>query len=276
MATIPKLDFGAIESISQLLGDTNEGFTGAEIAKYFSESKIEDIEPGSTKWKRLNAALANKQELDGCANNILGFVENAMSPARHYNNNEWFCNARYRLNQILSFSGYQLGDNGKISTATKSFTITEAAARASKLRDHLIIRKVHPDILLYCREELLVDNYFHSVFEATKSVADKIRHKTGLMGDGSPLVDEAFSFKDKMPHLALNSLQTESEKSEQKGFMNLVKGLFGTFRNTTAHAPKITWLIEEQDALDILSMVSLIHRRLDKAIEAKKMYEGKI
>jgi len=52
--------------------------------------------------------------------------------------------------------------------------------------------------------------------------------------------------------------------------------LFGTFRNTTAHAPKIKWSIEDQDALDILSMVSLIHRRLDNAFEARKMYEGKI
>ncbi|WP_257976691.1 TIGR02391 family protein [Vibrio parahaemolyticus] len=52
--------------------------------------------------------------------------------------------------------------------------------------------------------------------------------------------------------------------------------MFGTFRNTTAHAPKVTWLIDERDALDILSMVSLVHRRLDKAIEAKKMYENKI
>lgn len=60
--------------------------------------------------------------------------------------------------------------------------------------------------------------------------------------------------------------------SEQRGFMNLLKGVFGTFRNTTAHAPKITWKIEKEDALDILSMISLIHRRLDKAIEAKKMY----
>ncbi|WP_244967818.1 TIGR02391 family protein [Xenorhabdus budapestensis] len=47
------------------------------------------------------------------------------------------------------------------------------------------------------------------------------------------------------------------------------------FRNTTAHAPKITWSIQEQDALDILSMVSLVHRRLDDAIEAQKMYQGK-
>jgi len=135
---------------------------------------------------------------------------------------------------------------------------------------------VHPDILKYCQEELLVDNYFHVVFEATKSVADKIRIRTDLTSDGASLIDEAFSFKEKIPHLALNALETESEQSEQKGFMNLVKGLFGTFRNTTAHAPKIKWSIEEQDALDILSMVSLIHRRLDTAIEARKMYEGKV
>ena len=89
------------------------------------------------------------------------------------------------------------------------------------------------------------------------------------------MVDEAFSFKS-IPHLALNSLQTESEQSEQKGFMNLLKGLFGTFRNTTAHAPKIMWSIEEEDALDILSLVSLVHRRLDKAAAARKVCEGKI
>src|SRR5699024_1490600 len=124
---------------------------------------------------------------------------------------------------------------------------------------------VHPDVLQFCRSELLENNYFHAVFEATKSVAEKIRVKTGLLNDGAALVDEAFAFKSAVPHLALNSLQSESEQSEQKGFANLIKGLFGTFRNTTAHAPKITWPINEQDALDVLSLVSLVHRRLDSA-----------
>ncbi len=41
MAAIPKLDFSVIESIPQLLGSTNEGFTGTKIAKFLSESKIE-------------------------------------------------------------------------------------------------------------------------------------------------------------------------------------------------------------------------------------------
>jgi len=276
MATISKFDLTVIETISKLLGDTSNGFTGSEITRLLNDSKIEDIASGITKWKRLYSALVNKQDVDKCANNILAFIENAMKPSRHINNHEWFDNTRFELNKVLSFAGYSLQKNGKISTTQKSYTISEAAAKASMLKEHLLIRKVHPDVLLYCREELVVDNYFHVVFEATKSVADKIRMKTDLNSDGAALVDDAFSFKDKVPHLALSNLQTDSEKSEQKGFMNLIKGLFGTFRNTTAHAPKIKWSIEDQDALDILSMVSLIHRRLDNAIEARKMYEGKI
>jgi len=47
------------------------------------------------------------------------------------------------------------------------------------------------------------------------------------------------------------------------------------FRNTTAHAPKIIWNIDENDALDILSLISLVHRRLDKSIQARRIYNNK-
>ncbi|HIF9106375.1 TPA: TIGR02391 family protein [Photobacterium damselae] len=273
MARLDKLDFGTIESICKIFGHTTLGFSGSEITKLLRETNIEDIEPSNTKWKRLNAALVNQQEQHGCANPVFHFIQMAMAPSKHYDNLEWFNDTCFKLNRVLSFSGYSLRDDGKLINSVKVSTISEAAARASKLKEHLISRNVHPDVLLYCREELLVDNYFHAVFEATKSVADKIRKKTGLISDGASLVYEAFSFKNDpyIPHLALNSLQTESEKSEQKGFANLLVGLFGSFRNTTAHAPKITWEIDELDALDILSMISLVHRRLDKAIEARKI-----
>jgi hypothetical protein len=42
--------------------------------------------------------------------------------------------------------------------------------------------------------------------------------------------------------------------------------MFGAFRNVTAHAPRITWVITEQDALDLLTIASLLHRRIDAAI----------
>jgi uncharacterized protein (TIGR02391 family) len=82
------------------------------------------------------------------------------------------------------------------------------------------------------------------------------------------LVDEAFG--GELPLLALNTLQTETERSEHTGFMNLLKGLFGTFRNTLAHAPKIKWNINEQDAIDMLTFGSFVHRKLDSCVRTRK------
>lgn len=272
---LANFDLGVLQSIADILGDTQDGFTGSELGRLLHECGIPDLFSTSTKRVRLFEALRAKQLSDNCGNIIVAFIQHSMNPARHHNAREWFDGTRSKLNHVLAFAGFQLGENGKLIQTAVAETHTQAAARATKLRENLVLRKVHPDVLRYCKEELLVDNYFHSVFEATKSVAEKIRQRSGLNSDGADLIDQAFSFKSAIPCLALNSLQTESEQSEQKGFMNLLKGLFGTFRNTTAHAPKITWKMEEQDALDILSLVSLVHRRLDLAIQARALYEGR-
>ena len=274
MAIIKNIDLGSLESICKILGDTNNGISGTEISKYLAETSIKDPQLNSTKWKRLYDALSTKQSEDRCSNNILAFIKYVLRPSRHIHRKEWFKNIRTELNYVLSFEGFELTESGDIRETDKVKTFSEAEERAQNLRKTLLDRKIHSDILTFCKAELLVDNYFHAVFEATKSIAEKIRIKTNLTADGSELVDQAFSYKGKIPYLALNNLTTESHESEKKGFMNLLKGVFGTFRNTTAHAPKITWEVNEQDALDTLSMISLIHRKLDKAIEAKKIYEG--
>jgi uncharacterized protein (TIGR02391 family) len=111
--------------------------------------------------------------------------------------------------------------------------------------------------------ELLQDNYFHAVLEATKSVASKVRSMTGLNSDGAQLIDDAFGGPD--PILKINAFKTDTEKSEQRGFTNLAKGLFGTFRNPTAHAPKIEWNLQEQDALDLFTLASYVLRRIDNS-----------
>jgi uncharacterized protein (TIGR02391 family) len=67
------------------------------------------------------------------------------------------------------------------------------------------------------------------------------------------------------PLLAINPRLTASERSEQSGFANLVRGTFGMFRNPTAHEARIHWAMTKDDAEDLLTIVSLIHRRLDKA-----------
>jgi uncharacterized protein (TIGR02391 family) len=186
-----------------------------------------------------------------------------MKPERFIRTPERFEPMRSNLNGALAFAGLLVSEAGEIEKADKAATLSEAKQRAKQLRADLNIRGTHPDVLRFCREELLADNYFHAVLEAVKSVGEKIRTKTGLTDDGGPLVDRALAGSP--PMLAINSLATDSEVSEQKGFANLVRGTFGMFRNPTAHAARITWDMGKEEAEDLFSIISLIHRRLDKA-----------
>ena len=231
-----------------------------------SQLGIADCEAGLSKSKRLLAALSARQQQDGCGNNVLGFILEAMKPVRYVGNSEVFEMRRIKLNRVLAFVGIELGDDGSARTHQAARTLSEAESRAGRLKGELLKRSVHPDILKLCRAELLQENYFHAVLEATKSVSDKIRVKSGLTGDAAELADEALGLgKTGVPFLAFNSLQTDSEQSEQKGLLNLMKGMFGTFRNPAAHAPRVSWNMTEQDALDLLTMASFLHRRLDAA-----------
>ena len=140
------------------------------------------------------------------------------------------------------------------------------ATSANPARDLATIEGNTRPYFSYCRAELLDENYFHAVFESTKGVAERIRLMSGLTLDGAELVNRVFSIQN--PILVLGPLASESQKSEQKGFSTLLVGLFGAVRNPLAHAPKTNWPMSEQDALDILTLVSLIHRKLDRTQKA--------
>jgi len=268
MTQIPTFEESVLQSLCDILADTNEGLTGSEIGHALAECGIDDPLPGQTKRHRLFHALQQRQVKDRCGNAVVAVLYYALHPVRYTKEPQLFDIRRGRLNEVLAFAGLELGQDGKLRERAKTDTLAEARDRAGKLYRGLVARGTHPDVLRFCRAELLQDNYFHAVFEACKSIADKIRDKSGLSGDGSRLVEEAFGGAS--PILAVNSLRTEPERSEQAGLLNLLKGLFGTFRNTTAHAPKISWPISEQDALDLLSLVSLLHRRLDACVQTHR------
>jgi uncharacterized protein (TIGR02391 family) len=269
MSPIPSFSEEQLEAICGILGDTEHGLTGSEIGRMLSRLGIDDPFPGMTKRYRLYQALSDRQKQDACANNVVAFIHAAMDPVRFVGKDARHNDLRDRLNQVLAFAGYRMGEDGKLSVVSAVKTLAEAEQRAGKLRVELQRRGVHPDVIRFCRAELLQDNYFHAVLEATKSVAEKIRRKTGLISDGAELVDQAFGMKSG-PKLAFNTLRSESEKSEHRGMMNLLKGIFGMFRNPAAHSPKISWTINEQDAIDLMTVLSLIHRRLDQAVPTGK------
>jgi uncharacterized protein (TIGR02391 family) len=268
MSAIPKLDENILQEICKLIGDTDSGLSGSEIGRLLSQCGIDDLEPTITKRVRLSEALKGQQSKDGCSNNVFAFIQRVMDPIRYTTYPDLFRQRRDSLNIILAFRGYEVGNDGKVRIVEKVDNLDEASRKANKLAAELNTRKVHPQALRYCNSELLQDNYFHAVFEEVKGVADRIREITGLFEDGSELVDKAFNVEN--PFLTLNSLRTDTEKSEQRGFINLLKGTFGMFRNTTSHTPKIKWPIYEEEALDLLTLVSLIHKKLDKVTIIKK------
>lgn len=262
-SSVRPLTAAELESLSKALADTSDGLTGSEIGRLLEQAKIEDPDPTMTKWKRLYNALAAAQNGARAATPTLNFIHHALAPARYVGKQIVFEHRRSLVNVTLAFVGLQFESNGKFARIDAVATLVEAEERASRLRSSLQARGVHTDALRFCRAELLQDNYFHAVLEASKSVAEKIRTRSGLTTDGAGLVDQALTGVD--PILRLNALSTGSEKSEQSGFVNLLKGLFGVFRNPTSHAPKATWPMGEADALDLLTLVSYSHRRIDAA-----------
>ncbi|MBA4757631.1 MULTISPECIES: TIGR02391 family protein [Sphingomonadales] len=257
-----------LEAIAGALGDTDNGLQNSEIGFLLQSAKM--VDPGqSTKRLRIYNAFAESQNSKRNRTHVLEFIRLAMSPARYSREPHRFEPMRAALNQALAFAGLVVDETGALKSVAQATTLPEAQRRARDLRTDLEGRGVHPDVLAFCRAELLADNYFHAVQEAVKSVADKIRRLTGVTDDGGSLVDQALGGVS--PMLAINSRSTISERSEQSGFANLVRGTFGMFRNPTAHEARIHWEMTKDDAEDLLTIVSLIHRRLDKSTRTSQL-----
>ena len=216
-----------------------------------------------TKWKRLFNALAQAQNEHQVGNHLIQLINRAMSPARYATRPDLFAWRQDGLNVALAFAGYGVNDKGQVIRTTPEATVDGARARVKRLQSALEQRGTHQEIFKYCRAELLQENYFHAVLEAVKGVAERLRQMSGLATDGAELVNTTLSTKS--PVLALNSLTSETEISEQKGIANLLVGVFGAIRNPTAHAPKVVWAMPEQDALDVFAILSYVHRKLDGA-----------
>jgi len=272
MPSIFEFSQADLEQVCGVLADTGGGLTGSEMGRILALLDIPDPTPSITKRRRLFNALSGCQAKVRSGSIVGAFIEESMRPVRYTDSHALFESRRNALNTVLAFRGYSLEEDGKLRLrAQPARTLTEAEEAAGRLRSELSRRGVHPDVLKFCRPELLQENYFHAVFEATKSVADKIREKAEMDGDGQELVDRAFGIGQRgIPLLAFNSLQSETERSEHNGLMQLMKGMFGVFRNVTAHAPKVKWPISERDAMDLLTIASYLHRRLDGCVRTPR------
>jgi uncharacterized protein (TIGR02391 family) len=254
---IPSFSDAQLEQLARTLGECG---SGTDITRVLSACGLEDRSSESTKWRQLCWVFQDCQQRDRCANNVAGFIRSFLDPVRFIGHPKAFEEHRASLNMVLAFSGLSYGPDGQFRQVGAVTTLPEAEERARTVRAKLQHRTPHTEVLKYCKAELMQDNYFHAVFEAVKGLAQRIRDESGATSDGTKLVDEVFSIN--RPMLAFNSLQTETEHSEHKGFAALLKGCFAAVRNPLAHTPKILWEGED-DAADYFTLVSMLHRKLD-------------
>lgn len=266
MVKIEQFKASTLEMLANAIADIDPGITGSVIHKMLLQSQIEDIsfnEQFLAKRKKLFNAFADYHNKNHCANNIILFIQNILSPQRYINNVEMFNSIKAEVNKQLAFEGLYVDDTNQIISVEKASKISDVQIKVDGLKAKLIEQGAHQLVFSYCNAELLANNYFHSVLESSKGLIKRIQDLAGVSYDGQNLIEKVF--KDDEPILIVNNFQSKSEKDEHRGFRNLLIGIVAMFRNPTSHELKVEWNMSEQDALDILAMISYCHRRLDNA-----------
>jgi len=120
---------------------------------------------------------------------------------------------------------------------------------------------LHPIIIRSSYRQYREGLYRDAVFNAIVAVFDRIRELTGLNEDGVQLIGKVFSLDN--PVLVLSTIETESGKDEQKGFIQILQGAYLGIRNPKAHS--LTTDLKQDTAAQYLVFASLLARRIEEA-----------
>lgn len=257
---IDSFDQTTLRNLSNLISDM---LSHKQITERFASLGFIEAENGTNKQDRIYYTFNDKQIQDKCANNVLSFVANLLNPKR-YDDETNHENHRTKINEKLLYEGIEINERGEVKKVHKARTISEAKERSLKIKQKVHGIGIHAEIIPYCEEEWLKENYFHAILEITKSVAERLRQKSQYKTDGTILIDECFGLgKEKQPMLAFNKLQTPSDESEHKGFANLCKGFFSMYRNPKAHNPKILEQTQLTEMTEVIVIATILHKKID-------------
>ena len=133
--------------------------------------------------------------------------------------------------------------------------------------DEFLKRNYHSEVIKHSQKLFIQGNYFHSVFESAKAYNKDVKEKSESDKDGQSLMLNVWGCENGV--LKVTQCSSQTDKDFQDGIKFLSGGLMSAIRNPTAHEPAITWPINKQDCLDILSLISFLYRQLDKAVYFK-------
>ncbi len=269
------LDQQQLKALCGVVAHTSQGLTKSELTVLLGQCGICAVDDGSSRsqWgytiglnKRdwLYNCLATEINNSHSLSKVFSFLQAALNPAR-YTSVDSRQQYRYLLeetNKILLFAGLLIDQSGRLKEVSQAHTLTEVDQRVNHLKKALYDRAIHSEVQKYCVEDYLRADYYDAVFEAAKGLAERVRQISGLTTDGGALFQTAFS--QNKPYIFFNAMKTESERSEFIGLKELLEAIFHLVRNPAAHTPKVNWKTDETKALDILTLISFVHKYLDE------------
>lgn len=260
---IPHLSLSALETIAKIIGDR---YTGSEITVFFRKVGFPQIiHDGSTKWRFVFSALESLQREPYGDANIAKILEMLCNPQEFFGKPEVYNEVVEGIDEILGFYGLLVDRKvGKLVVSEKARA--ELRRRESAEAQVFDARKLHHEVIKHGRDLFVQGRHFHAVFECCKAFDRAVASKSQIDEHGEKLMGMALNLSGP---LKLNSQRSQSEINEQEGIMHLCKGLMRAIRNPEAHEPELDWPINQQDALDILSLISFLYRKLEAAVYFK-------
>ena len=148
---------GQIEKIARVMGECG---SGTDITRVLRDQGLTDSSGQSTKWRRLYWVFLDLQRRDGCANRVLSFIQSFLTPSRFVGRQAAFDEHRGELNPVLLFSGLEFSADGQFRRREAAKTLGEAERRVRTIHTKFQGRRLHLEVLKYCKAELMQDNYF--------------------------------------------------------------------------------------------------------------------
>lgn len=142
-------------------------------------------------------------------------------------------------------------------------------------RTELFVRyDFHPKIKEVAFQQFENNDFKGAIQNALVEVIDQVKVKTGHPKngnrrelDGDDLMNHVFGCDNQKPKIKFNGLQTSLDKAEQRGLMNLFKGIVGV-RDRKAHLNFIQR--DPLKTIEYLSLASLLMRLLDEHAPKRK------
>lgn len=125
----------------------------------------------------------------------------------------------------------------------------------------LDLQHLHAEVVSSASALFADGQYDSAVTEAMKSVEVRVRRLTGSELSGTSLMQE--TFKPKGFVLDVGVEEGRSGEDEREGFFYLFRGAMVGIRNPKAH--ELARGNDPDEAIEVLALASLLHRRLDIA-----------